>query len=204
MIPSFATGAINGNPAVILYAPGEQTIDAAGGIHLKLKIETDYPKSGTVNIKVVDGAKGEFPLMLRVPAWCDRFEAKVGDETQRGTPGQFLVIRRAWKDGDAVRVEMNLPMMSVPQGPGYVAIQRGPQVLAHDDSIAGDATTLPQGWSGTQMYNVRGTQNGQPTTLTLVPVADAGQQHKADYEAVFSGFKLAPVASEARAASNSP
>lgn len=204
MIPAYATGAINGDPAVILYAPGEQTIDAAGDMRLKLKIETDYPKSGTIDIKLLDGAKGEFPLLLRVPAWCDRFEAKAGDQTQRGTPGQFLSIRRAWKNGDAVHVEMNLPMMSVAQGPGYVAIERGPQVLAHDDSIASDATTLPAGWSGTQIYSVRGTQNGQPTTMTLVPIADAGQQHKAEFEAVFSGFKLAAVASEARAATNAP
>jgi DUF1680 family protein len=78
MISQFTAGAIKGEPAVVLYAPGEQTIDAADGMHLKLKIETNYPKSGAVDIKLAGGAKGEFPILLRVPAWCDKFEAKVG------------------------------------------------------------------------------------------------------------------------------
>ena len=191
MISRFTAGAINANPAIILYAPGQQTIDA-GDMHLQLKIETDFPKSGAVDIKLVSGTKGTFPFLLRVPAWCDRFEAQVGGESFKGVAGEFLAIKRAWADGDSIHVDMSLPLIAVPQGPGWVALQRGPQVLAHDDSIAGPA--LPEGWSGDLIYTVNGTQNDLPTSLTLVPIADAGQQKKAEYQAVFGDFKLATQA----------
>jgi DUF1680 family protein len=187
MIASFAAGTINGKPAILLYAPGEQMIHA-GDMNLQLKMETDYPKSGAADIKIAGGAKGSFPLLLRVPSWCDRFEAHVGSETFKGEAGTFLSIERTWREGENIHVEMNLPLLTVPQGPGWVAIQRGPQVLAHDDSVAGP--DLPAGWAGSQIYSVKGRELDRATTLTLVPLADAGQQKKAEYQAVFREFKL--------------
>lgn len=53
---------------------------------------------------------------------------------------------------------------------------------------------MPEGWSGDLIYTVNGTQNDLPTSLTLVPIADAGQQKKAEYQAVFGDFKLATQA----------
>ncbi|MEA3368143.1 MAG: hypothetical protein U9R68_08525, partial [Planctomycetota bacterium] len=54
-----------------------------------------------------------------------------------------------------------------------VAIQRGPQVLAVDETAPGPE--LPDGWVGTQIYTVKGTRAGKPVSLVMVPYADAGQ-----------------------------
>jgi len=157
-----------------------------------LRIHTDYPKSGAVNIAVTPARNGSFTLLLRVPAWCGRFTAEVGEETHAGKPGQFLPIRRDGSGGDPVRVVMDMPTIAVPQGrpqDGWVAIQRGPRVLALDPAVA-QAGVLPANWIGDELYKVSGVQDGQPRQLPLVPVAEAGQS-RTEYEAVFQGFSLA-------------
>ena len=121
-----------------------------------------------------------FALHLRVPQWTRSFTATVGKETLRGKPGKFLTIEREWKSGDTVAIDMDMTVVALPGGASYpdsVAIRRGPQVLAAEDSLnaqllpvgrnitAVSRVTAPAGWTGSQVYTVDG--------VTLVPFADA-------------------------------
>jgi hypothetical protein len=130
-----------------------------------------------------------------VPGWAKEFKATVAGRTQAGTAGQFLNLEREWKDGDTVKITMDLNERLVPGGPsypGHFAFMRGPQVLTlvagkgAEGRLAGvrvKANTspalqprdgfLPTGWLGGQACT-------SPTLVgadgcALVPFADAGQ-----------------------------
>ncbi len=187
MIPALAAGQRGSGVAVVLYTPGRITTALAS-----VDATTDYPRSGVVDLTVHPRGAGSFPLYLRVPEWTAAYTASAGGQNYQGKPGQWLVVERPWKDGDKVLIRMDMTVRLVPGSPTYnqsVAIQRGPQVLALEESLnpglpsldtAGPVSTqaqlrdasagLPVDWTGKQAYSVDGA-GGKP--LILVPFADA-------------------------------
>jgi len=125
---------------------------AIAGHHVTLRQTTQYPWQGHVRIDVTPAHTSTFDLCLRVPSWCmgenalyhsdtrvpdDAFTVKVNGvavnnlEVTRG----YARIRRSWKKGDVVDVNMDMPVRrvrapKVPADRGLVAIQRGPVVYA--------------------------------------------------------------------------
>jgi DUF1680 family protein len=122
------------------------------GMDVELRQETNYPWDGAVKLAVAPQAPATFALNLRIPGWA-RNEAVPGDlyrftDTSNEQPsiklnGQpmqisltdgYVSIRREWKTGDTV--ELNLPMpprrmvanQNVKSNVGRVALQRGPLV----------------------------------------------------------------------------
>jgi DUF1680 family protein len=187
MIPQLAWGARQGGIAVLLYTPGRATI---GGVDVVS--ETRYPADGKVVLTLNPGAEERFPVFLRVPRWTSRFTATAGGKTYSGKPGGYLEIARAWKPGDTIMIAMDLTVQWLDGGksyPGYIAAQRGPQVLAAEAAVnpglALDGATarrvarlrslpsaLPAGWGGDQAYAV---ESGAGGKLVLVPFSD-GQE----------------------------
>jgi uncharacterized protein len=104
---------------------------------LRIALETDYPFGSHVDVRF-DAAGGDEPLelALRIPAWCAASAARVNGETIHGRAGAggYLRVRRAWRAGD--RVELELPMRlrfePTPDDPSIVALLHGPLVLAAD------------------------------------------------------------------------
>jgi hypothetical protein len=139
-----------------------------------------------------------FPVFLRVPSSCTHFTAAVKGEQAAGEPGQFLKLDRTWRLGDSIQIQMDLPVRVVAGGqsyPDFVALARGPQVLALEASLNPQiaylhraslktlngaqirledaAAQLPKTWGGNQAYSVEGAVAGKPQPLVLVPFADA-------------------------------
>ena len=77
----------------------------------------------------------DFALRLRIPAWaCDR----MSDHSVNGVPASapitagFATLRRRWKDGDRIDLELPMPMRLEAidaDHPNTVALMRGPLVL---------------------------------------------------------------------------
>jgi len=198
LIPQLAWGTREGGVAILFYVPGEASIPLAPGTTIPIKVETKYPEDGAVTIVLRTQKSVRFPLQLRVPPWATTFTATAGGKTLAGQPGQFLTIDRIWRPGDRVRISMELPVRILAGGPSYpdyVAVQRGPQVLALEAAVNPavpylDRTSpasldvsglrltaaperLPKTWGGTQAYSIEGFSQGKPQTLVLVPFADA-------------------------------
>src|SRR5258706_8405266 len=76
-----------------------------------------------------------FTLYVRIPAWAGaKTSVSVnGRRTAGGVePGKFLAMQRAWKDGDRVEVEFEMPMRLEAiddQDPNNVALVSGPLAL---------------------------------------------------------------------------
>ena len=127
---------------VNLYTESTAKVELPTGATLAVRQETDYPNSGKVAIHVDSSKPSEFPLRLRIPAWCKGATVKVNGQAIKGTdaekpatPGSFFTIARKWQAGD--RVELAMPMRTrLVKGrqcqAGCVAVMHGPQVFCLD------------------------------------------------------------------------
>lgn len=103
----------------------------------RLSVETDYPWDGRVAISVVGTSEEEWTLSLRVPSWAQGASVQTNDEpAQPADPGRYVRLRRAWRVGD--RVVLDLPIAvrltaadaRVDAVRGARAVERGPVVYA--------------------------------------------------------------------------
>lgn len=204
LVPSFFYGNRRGTPTVLLYESGSvrDTVLTAGGTKQGFQLEATslFPRTGRVAYRLNIAGAAQFTLSFRVPRWAENFTATVGSHAYRGTPGEYLDIQREWHPGDGITVTFDLPIRVVPGGKSYpdrIAFLRGPQVLAHDDTLTPfpdgpidqrrveapenvrveeSPAGLPPDWVGKQVYAVP-VPAAVPSTrpLLLVPFADAGQ-----------------------------
>ena len=124
-----------------LYVAG--SLRAAG---LEMKIETDYPWSGNVHIEVEPQAEDPRTLALRIPGWCGSWRVRINGATVEPVPKDgYIAISRAWQAGDAVDLELDMPVCRVranpriPQDAGRVALSRGPIVYCLEQADNGAA-----------------------------------------------------------------
>jgi hypothetical protein len=119
---------------VNLFTPSVVRWNDAGG-HYGLKQETRYPFDNKIRIQVSASQPREYTLYVRIPAWAAPDPVlsvngkRVSDSSQ---PGTFAGIRRTWKDGDRVELELPMPLRLEPvdaKHPNLVALMQGPLVL---------------------------------------------------------------------------
>lgn len=171
MIPQLAWGSLDKGIAVNFYTPGEAAI---GGT--KLKVSTAFPATGNVAIRVEPGSSSRFPLLLRVPYWTSGYEATVAGQRFAGTPGEWLAINRKWRKGDTVEIRMDMTVHTLDGGssyPGYLAVQRGPQVLAADRAWNLDLDAVTVSLNGLRLSDAKPGFKVDGTSVTLIPFADA-------------------------------
>ena len=100
---------------------------------LTLAVQTDYPWSETITIRVDAAPARAQTLALRIHRWCEEASIKVnGSRVALVMEQGYARLERAWKQGDLV--ELALPMTprwveahpAVESVRGQVALQRGP------------------------------------------------------------------------------
>ncbi|MFG2057549.1 beta-L-arabinofuranosidase domain-containing protein [Micromonospora sp. NPDC048930] len=122
----------DGGLAAVAYAPC--TVSAAiAGTTVRLDVQTSYPFEETIRITVAADEQVEFPLLLRVPAWCSRATATVN-----GAPVPLEIdgtghatVRRRWSTADELVLTLPQEIRIVPRDRGAVGLQLGPLVLVH-------------------------------------------------------------------------
>ena len=134
-IPGYIYSTNADGVSVHLYAASGVEYKLADGAPFTLEVETNYPWDGNVDIKLGLSAAKEFTLFLRIPGWCDSAAAAVnGEEFGEPECGTYFAIRRVWKDGDTVHLNLGMPVVLTQCDPrvrenyGCVAVERGPLV----------------------------------------------------------------------------
>ncbi len=144
-----------GEVFVNLYVGSDATVEAAG-TRLRLAQTTEYPWQGRITLRVDPAQPAHVDLALRIPGWA-RGEAVPGNLYRfadagagltrqairltvngRSVPVQpvkgYAHIRREWKKGDIVVLDLPMPVRrvlandAVAEDRGRAAIQRGPVV----------------------------------------------------------------------------
>jgi uncharacterized protein len=119
---------------VNLFTPSRvQWNDASGKYGLKQ--ETKYPFDNKIQIEVSASQPKDYTIYVRIPAWATGDPVlsvngtRVSAAVQQGT---FASVRRTWKDGDRVELELPMPLRLEQvdaNHPKLVALVQGPLVL---------------------------------------------------------------------------
>lgn len=118
---------------VNLYIPSSLrwTQEAA---QLSLTQKSSYPFDSVVQFAVTTSRRSEFALNFRIPSWAEGASLSVNGKRVRDsvTPGSFATVRRSWKTGD--HIELDLPLGTRLQSidsshPKTVALLCGPLAL---------------------------------------------------------------------------
>lgn len=119
---------------VNLFTPSKVHWDDGGGRY-GLTQDTRYPLDNKIQLQVSASQPREYTLYVRIPAWATPDPVlsvnrnRVSDSVQ---PGTFAAIRRTWKDGDRIELELPMPLRLEPVDANHanlVALVRGPLVL---------------------------------------------------------------------------
>jgi DUF1680 family protein len=124
-----------------LYGGISTTASLAGG-KVFLRETSNYPWSGAIGIEVGPETPLEFTLKLRIPGWARNATAAVNGEpvdVKSGMETGYLSIRRIWRAGDRVALDLPMPPEriyahpSVKEDIGRVALKRGPLVYCVEE-----------------------------------------------------------------------
>lgn len=121
---------------VNLYGGSTLQTDLASAGTVKLTQQTEYPWSSRVRVTIEECGTKAFSLKLRVPGWTKRASARVNwvPLDQEAVPGTYLELKRVWKPGDFVDLDLPMPPELIEANPlveetiNQVAVKRGPIV----------------------------------------------------------------------------
>jgi uncharacterized protein len=150
-IPGYVYATRKENLYVNLYI-GSQSVVQVNGKDVAIKQETNYPWDGKIEIDVNPDVKQIIALHLRIPGWernevapgglyhyvdyqQPKYIIKVNKTVVRpNMVDGYAVIKRTWKRGDNVEIEMDMPIRQVNARDdvsadlGKMALERGPIV----------------------------------------------------------------------------
>lgn len=204
---AYATG--DSGLYVNLYIAGGVTFEV-DGCKVRMETATQYPWQGEIRIAMAPARPVAFDLCLRIPGWTResplpgglyRFASpahssvrlKVNGEAlpMPGIENGYTRIRRTWKQGDTVQLDLEMPVRrvhardEVEADRGRVALMRGPLLYCleqadHKDvsvlqlALPKDAPFSPRHRSsllgGVTLLEGRGlAEDGKPVKVTAVP-----------------------------------
>jgi DUF1680 family protein len=106
--------------------------------------QTAFPDEGNSVIRI--DSNGRFALNLRYPSWVapGAMTVRVNGKPMKikSAPGEYVTIKRRWKAGDEVRVElpMTTRLESLPDKSHFYSVVHGPIVLAAKTSPIANET----------------------------------------------------------------
>ena len=116
---------------VNLYIPSVLK-DTRRGVGVRM--ETDFPLSDSVKLKITCDKPADLAIKLRYPKWAAKGMAVTvnGQSFESDArPGSYITLRRKWTSGDAigVRMPMSLRYQAMPDAANRVAFFYGPILL---------------------------------------------------------------------------
>lgn len=128
---------------VNLYGSNTFTANLSEVGDVSLSQQTDYPWDGKIsirveNVKFKSKSKSKtktFTISPRIPEWADDVNISVNGEPWdfiRGKGSGYVTIKRTWKKGDVITIEMPMKAKLIESNPlveenrGQICVQRGP------------------------------------------------------------------------------
>jgi hypothetical protein len=138
-VPDYVYAQTDQDLYVNLYVGSEAEVAFPEG-RIRVRQETAYPGDGRVRLLIGASQPVWFALHCRVPGWCLGNVVRLLGEAQpvAAPEAGYGVIRREWRDGDVVEVELPMPILRLEAHPkvtavqGRVALQRGPLVYGFE------------------------------------------------------------------------
>ncbi|GBG31472.1 Hypothetical Protein FCC1311_076962 [Hondaea fermentalgiana] len=148
-------------------------VHLAGGTHIKhLMVDTNYPFSEIIRVKVSDASQG-FGLELRIPQWCHEASVRVGNATAlRAPPGAMFTVNLEAGDSEVL---LSLPMR--------VRVERRDPYQLHPPPAPPLNTMTANVWHGPLMYAIpRGyVRDSRRNRIEIPGLLPEGQVHSWDH-----------------------
>jgi hypothetical protein len=133
-IPGYLYSTSPSGVYVHLYHSSTLDWHLENGTGLKLSQQTKCPWDGDITLKISPAEAATFTLYLRIPGWASKATVALDGKPAPGKlkPGEYFAIRREWKAGSTVRLQLDMAPHLVAANPlvredyGRVAVQRGP------------------------------------------------------------------------------
>jgi len=159
------------------------------GAALSLTQEGEYPYEDRVSFRVTASKPTDLALHFRIPAWTQGAEVSVNGARQTGVinPGSFAAIRRTWKSGDRVELDLPLKMRLEALDANHantVALMRGPLVLMvvrESQSAMQPRITREQLLNATRISERQWQANSANGPVTLLPFPWLGSRPYTTY-----------------------
>jgi uncharacterized protein len=119
---------------VNLYVPSQMRW-SVNGRAVSLRQTTQYPLAPESVIEIATPAAETFTVALRIPAWAGAgTRVLVNDRAIEAPvmPGQFLKVRRTWRDKDRIAIAFDMPLRLEAvddKHPNLLAVMQGPLAL---------------------------------------------------------------------------
>jgi DUF1680 family protein len=172
---------------VNLYIPSSLRF-TQGASQIVLTQKGNYPFENAVSFQVQANRPAEFALNFRIPAWAQNASLSINGKRSTetaATPGTFATIRREWKDGDHIDLELPMKTRLEPldaRHPNTVAVLSGPLVLFPIGPVR-TGVTLAQLLAATQ--NGRTWSSTTPSgPIRFLPYTDIADEHYSTYTQV--------------------
>lgn len=141
-LPGYFFGTSADGVWIHLYDNCQMDWRLADGTRLVIEQKTKYPWEGHVSIDVRPDKATVFDLYLRIPEWCRMPQVllntkPVGTEVR---PGSYCRLRREWRKGDTVTLDLTMPVVATTADPravrfhGKTALCRGPLIYCLEDT----------------------------------------------------------------------
>lgn len=126
--------------SVNFYVPGTYIFQTPKGQSATLSIQTDYPISGSIHIKLKMNEDEKMNIRIRIPAWSLQNNLEVnGKPVSNMEKGKFIDLNNKWSKESDIKLKLDLRGRLVKQDEGhryFIAVCRGPIVLAEDSRLA--------------------------------------------------------------------
>jgi DUF1680 family protein len=126
--------------SINFFIPGTYTVLTPKGQVAEIMQQTNYPATGIVTIQVKIPKPEVFYIGIRIPEWSNKTELQINDnEIDTLVPGDYKRINRKWTSSDQVTLSLDMRgrLQRIEGQPSYLAIVRGPVVLARDRRMEG-------------------------------------------------------------------
>lgn len=155
----------------VMYSASEITAQVGDGTSVQITEATRYPFAESVQFTIHAGQAVDFPLYLRIPAWCRSAAVSInGKRLDTGmTAGKYVRLERDWNNNDKVLLELPMTVstrtwsanhnsVSVNYGPLTFSLRIGERYVRQDSSrtAIGDSAWQkaadPSQWPSFEIY----------------------------------------------------
>ncbi|MCR5277945.1 MAG: glycoside hydrolase family 127 protein [Lachnospiraceae bacterium] len=135
---------VNGAAFYTHLPVGSETESEIAGTNVKVIVTGNYPWDGDIEVKIDPEKETAFTYGIRIPSWCDRFEAEFnGEKLNSDLKDGYLTISRTFKKGDVLKLTLSMEAKVIEADSkvradyGKVAVMRGPVVYCLEEADNG-------------------------------------------------------------------
>jgi hypothetical protein len=133
--------------AAVLYGPSRVTA-VVGNAKRSVEIieKTSYPFSDRITLRIRAERPVEFPLHLRVPAWCSNPGLKVNGKSKSIAAVQngFFVLEQTHRNGDIIELDLPMKIAVAHSSDGGTFVERGPLVYCLQPKELWTSIAMPE------------------------------------------------------------